>query len=117
MVTIAIITSMVKTVCEMTPISSPILSKTNSIKPRVFINTPSAAESRQLIPARRAAKVDPPNFLAIATMIIAAQAAHIHASFSRPMLAPGKCLPSFLPSPEVGGNSGIIYLPNAMPAG
>ena len=46
-VTSAMITIIVNRVGEMTPRSSPMLRTISSIRPRVFISTPSAADSRQ----------------------------------------------------------------------
>ncbi len=46
----AMITSIANSVGEITFISRPILSTISSIRPRVFIRTPSADESRQLSP-------------------------------------------------------------------
>ena len=46
-VTSAITTSIVKSWCEMTPRSRPMLSTISSVRPRVFISVPIAAESRQ----------------------------------------------------------------------
>jgi hypothetical protein len=75
-VTKAMITSIANSGGGMTFRSYPMFSTINSIKPRVFINTPSADESRQLSPVKRAAIVAPPNFPNDATAIISAQISH-----------------------------------------
>ncbi len=49
-VTSAMTTSIVKSVGEMRPRSSPMLSTISSVRPRVFMSAPTAAESRQLKP-------------------------------------------------------------------
>src|SRR5580704_11093114 len=72
-VTIAIRTIMAKRVGEITLRSSPTFSTISSISPRVFINAPSAAASRQLKPVKRAATHVPPNFPTVATKIIRPQ--------------------------------------------
>ena len=68
-VTSAMITIIVKIFGEITPKSSPMLSTISSINPRVFISTPSAAESRVLIPVSLATKKLPPNLPMQATAI------------------------------------------------
>jgi len=65
----AIITIIEKMVGEMTPRSRPMLSTTSSIRPRVFMSTPSALDSRKLRPESRAASVTPPNLPRQATAI------------------------------------------------
>ena len=60
-VTSAMITSIANSVGEITFSSSPMLSTISSIRPRVFISTPSADASRQLRPVSRAAIALPPN--------------------------------------------------------
>ena len=49
----------------------PMLSTTSSIRPRVFIRTPRAKDSRQRMPVERAASMLPPSLPAIATTMIA----------------------------------------------
>ena len=49
-VTSAITTSIVKSCVEMTPRSSPMFRTISSVRPRVFISAPIAAESRRLKP-------------------------------------------------------------------
>ena len=68
-VTSAMITSIVKSCDEMTPRSRPMFSTISSVRPRVFISAPIAAESRSLKPLKRAASIAPRNLPAIATAI------------------------------------------------
>ncbi len=68
-VTSAITTSIVKSCCEIMPRSSPMFSTISSVKPRVFISAPIAAESRSEKRLKRAAAIAPTNFPTIATAI------------------------------------------------
>src|ERR1700728_321887 len=72
-VTNAITTIMEKRAGEMIFRSRPILRITNSIRPRVFINVPRPAASRQDMPLSRAAAIDPPNFPPAAARMISPQ--------------------------------------------
>jgi hypothetical protein len=72
-VTMAINTIMVKRAGEMTPRSRPMLRIMSSMRPRVFINTPRAAASRQPSPVVKAATVLPPNLPSVATPMISRQ--------------------------------------------
>jgi len=58
----AMITSIVNMRADRIPRSKPMLSAISSTNPRVFINAPSAKESGQSTPARRAANMLPPSF-------------------------------------------------------
>ena len=71
-VTSAIRTIMVKRAGESTPISSPAFRTTSSTNPRVFISTPSASESFQVIPVALAVRAAPASLPSTAVAIIAA---------------------------------------------
>ena len=76
-VTSAITTIMEKNAGEITPISRPTLRMTSSIRPRVFIRTPTAVDSRQPVPAHRAAIKQPPSLPTIAISITMPQTNHM----------------------------------------
>ena len=77
----AIITIITKIRADKIPRSYPIFSTTNSINPRVFIKTPIAKESRQLMRVQRAINMLPTSLPITATTIIARQINQLHASF------------------------------------
>ncbi len=79
------ITSIANSVGEMTFISSPMFNTINSIRPRVFISTPSAVESRQSEPVIRAATTLPPNLPADATATISAHIIHCSYPLTSPI--------------------------------
>ncbi len=85
-VTSAMMTIIENSAGEMTPISSPMLRMTNSIRPRVFINVPRPAASRRGMPVSQAANVDPPNFPTVATRMISPQYIHICGPLTSPTL-------------------------------
>ena len=70
------ITIIANWVGEMTCRSKPMLSTTNSMRPRVFMRIRTAAESRHARPLHRAATEVPPNLPTEATRTIRAQIAH-----------------------------------------
>jgi hypothetical protein len=58
---------------EITPKSRPTFKVTNSIKPQVFISTPTERAMRQLIPLTRPATAQPNSFPRTATRTINAE--------------------------------------------
>ena len=98
----AMITSIANSVGEMTFISSPIFSTISSIRPRVFISTPSADESRQLSPVIRAAIALPPNLPIDATAMISAHIIHCSYPLTSPI-----CVRRPVYAKNAGSNSTI----------
>ena len=84
-VTMAINTSMANKTGVIAPRSSATLRTISSIKPRVFIRMPSAADWRHEIPLMRAAILLPPNFPNDATRMIRPQASHCSLPLTRPI--------------------------------
>jgi len=72
-VTRAMMTIIEKSGGEITFRSNPTLRMMSSIRPRVFISTPSEAEFRQLRPPTLAAMLVPPTFPITATAMIRTQ--------------------------------------------
>ena len=72
----AISTSMANSVGLTTPRSSPTFNATSSIKPRVFISTPSENASRPAMPVSLAEANAPPTLPAVATTMMNAQSSH-----------------------------------------
>ena len=82
---LAITTSIVNSVGEMTPSSRPMLRTMSSMSPLVFIRAPSDKLSFHDCPTIRAAKAVPPNFPATAVRTITPQMIQRCVSFNRPI--------------------------------
>ena len=83
-VTRAITTSIVNSAGEIIPRLRPMLSTINSVRPRVFINTPIAAESRRLKPVYLEAAIAPANLPTIATAMRSSVISHRIGLLSEP---------------------------------
>ena len=81
-VTRAMITSIVKRAREMSPRSRPMFSTISSVRPRVFMRTPTTVESRRLRPQYLAAAIAPCHFPVIATAISRSVSSHRIGRFS-----------------------------------
>ena len=81
----AMTTSMANSAGEMTRSSSPMFKTMSSMRPRVFMRTPSAEASRQPMPVSRAAIAEPPNFPIEATPMMARQTSHSAPVETRPI--------------------------------